>query len=137
MAAASHDGGASAVQRIGNSRVLRLCSAIDTVRSLLYGRGRSLHAQPPDADRCSLPPINNPHRTDPATLQPPFQLPSLPATLEQAGFDRRHHGGDAVNHFTRPPGHLPHSPSLQVRRGAPEGKTPPASLGERAQISPV
>src|SRR2546425_7192286 len=46
------------------------------------------------------PLINNPHRTDPATLQPPFQLPSLPATLEQAGFDWRHYGGYAFNYVT-------------------------------------
>src|SRR2546428_7952232 len=127
MAAASHDGGASAVQRIGNSRVLRLCSAIDTVRSLLDGRGRSLHAQPPDADRCSLPPINNPHRTDPATLQPPFQLPSLPATLEQAGFDWRHYGGDAFNYVTGLRGHLVHAPSQQFAVDAAEGKLPAVS----------
>jgi len=44
------------------------------------------------------PIINNPHRTDPASLQPPFNLPSLPATLEQAGFDWRHYGGYAFNY---------------------------------------
>src|SRR3989441_8363508 len=70
------------------------------------------------------PRINNPHRTDPATLQPPFQLPSLPATLEQAGFDWRHYGGDSVHYVPGPRGQLVHSPSQQLPAEAVQGDLP-------------
>ena len=73
------------------------------------------------------PIINNPHRTDPASLQPPFNLPSLPATLEQAGFDWRHYGGYAFNYVTGLRGHLAHAPSEQFAVDAVEGKLPAVS----------
>jgi phospholipase C len=44
------------------------------------------------------PLINNPHYRDPIDLQPPFDLPSLPASLENAGFQWRNYGGYAF-HF--------------------------------------
>ncbi len=42
------------------------------------------------------PLMDNPHQGDPAPLQPPFTLPSLPARLEKAGLDWRSYGGDFV-----------------------------------------
>ena len=32
------------------------------------------------------PIVNNPHHSDPPNLQPPYNLPSLPASLEKAGY---------------------------------------------------
>src|SRR3989441_11724554 len=81
------------------------------------------------------PLINNPHRTDPATLQPPFKLPSLPATLEQAGFDWRPYGGDAFNYVTGLRGHLVHAPSHQFPVDAAGGKVPAGSWGDAPGIS--
>ncbi len=43
------------------------------------------------------PLINNPHHRDPIELQPPFDLPSLPASLESAGLDWRNYRGYAFN----------------------------------------
>src|SRR6266581_9548237 len=44
------------------------------------------------------PLINNPHYRDPIELQPPFDLPSLPASLENVGLQWRNYGGYAF-HF--------------------------------------
>src|SRR2546428_10514820 len=74
------------------------------------------------------PLINNPHRTDPANLQPPFHLPSLPAALEQAGVDWRHYGGDAFNYVTRLRGHPVDGPSQQFAVDAAEGELPAVFL---------
>ncbi|MDQ2713473.1 MAG: hypothetical protein M3Z08_01040 [Chloroflexota bacterium] len=43
------------------------------------------------------PVINNIHKSDP--VQPPFDLPSLPASLEQAGLTWRNYGGYAFNYI--------------------------------------
>jgi phospholipase C len=42
------------------------------------------------------PLMDNPHKNDPPQLAPPFNLPSLPASLEKAGLDWRSYGGDFV-----------------------------------------
>src|SRR5712691_4382576 len=46
------------------------------------------------------PLINNPHHRDPIELQPPFDLPSLPASLEGAGLGWRNYGGYAFRFIT-------------------------------------
>jgi phospholipase C len=46
------------------------------------------------------PLINNPHHRDPIELQPPFDLPSLPASLESARLDWRNYGGYAFRFIT-------------------------------------
>ena len=47
------------------------------------------------------PIINNPHSTDPISEQPPFDIPSLPANLEQAGLSWRNYGGYAQGYITK------------------------------------
>src|SRR3981081_3794629 len=46
------------------------------------------------------PIINNPHYRDPINMQPPFNLPSLPANLEKAGLTWRNYGGYAQGYIT-------------------------------------
>lgn len=73
------------------------------------------------------PIVNNPHRSDPPTLQPPFDLPSLPASLEAAGLDWRNYGGYAFDYITA----LQKSPksvsSAQFAQDAAAGKLPAVS----------
>src|SRR3989441_13041676 len=42
------------------------------------------------------PLMHNPHQGDPPQLKPPFNLTSLPASLEKAGLNWRSYGGDFV-----------------------------------------
>jgi len=46
------------------------------------------------------PLVDNPHQHDPANLRPPFELPSLPASLEAAGQQWRNYGGYAFPYIT-------------------------------------
>src|SRR2546423_5156693 len=46
------------------------------------------------------PIINNPHYRDPISQQPPFNIPSLPASLEKAGRTWRNYGGYAHGYIT-------------------------------------
>jgi phospholipase C len=46
------------------------------------------------------PIINNPHKNDPPNLQPPYNLPSLPILLENAGFTWANYGGYAFKYIT-------------------------------------
>lgn len=46
------------------------------------------------------PIINNPHRSDPPQLHPPFNLPSLPALLKSAGLTWGNYGGYAFQYIT-------------------------------------
>ena len=73
------------------------------------------------------PIINNPHRNDSPALQPPFNLPSLPASLEAAGLDWRNYGGYAFDYITA----LQKSPksvsSAQFAQDAAAGKLPAVS----------
>jgi phospholipase C len=46
------------------------------------------------------PVINNPSYRDPADLNPPFDLPSLPANLRAAGLTWRNYGGYAFADIT-------------------------------------
>jgi phospholipase C len=46
------------------------------------------------------PIINNPHYRDPIKIQPPFDLPSLPANLEKARLTWRNYGGYAQGYIT-------------------------------------
>ena len=46
------------------------------------------------------PIINNPHYRDPINLQPPFNIPSLPANLQKAGLTWKSYGGYAQGYIT-------------------------------------
>ncbi len=46
------------------------------------------------------PIVNNPHRNDPPQLRPPYNLPSLPASLAKAGLTWRNYGGYAFDYIT-------------------------------------
>jgi phospholipase C len=46
------------------------------------------------------PLINNPHKADPPSLHPPFNLPSLPILLENAGLTWANYGGYAFQYIT-------------------------------------
>jgi phospholipase C len=45
------------------------------------------------------PLMDNSHKSDPPQLQPPFDLPSLPASLSKAGLDWRNYGGYAFDYI--------------------------------------
>jgi phospholipase C len=51
------------------------------------------------------PLIDNPHHWDPIELQPPFNLPSLPTSLANAGLDWRNYGGYAFRFISNLQGH--------------------------------
>ncbi|HYM50546.1 MAG TPA: alkaline phosphatase family protein [Candidatus Limnocylindrales bacterium] len=53
------------------------------------------------------PIINNPHYRDPVSLRPPFNIPSLPQSLAQAGYTWRSYGSYAHQYITA----LQHDPN--------------------------
>ncbi|GAC1349410.1 MAG: alkaline phosphatase family protein [Ktedonobacteraceae bacterium] len=71
------------------------------------------------------PLIDNPHHRDPLELQPPFDLPSLPASLKNKGLDWRNYGGYAFNFITSLRG--PHPTSDQFVLDAAAGILPAVS----------
>ncbi len=73
------------------------------------------------------PVINNPHHQDPANLQPPFNLYSLPASLEKAGHTWRNYGGYAFAFITALRGHHAHVTSQQFAVDAAAGNLPAVS----------
>lgn len=73
------------------------------------------------------PLINNPSRHDPLELQPPFDLPSLPANLEAAGLTWRHYGGYAFRYLSNLRGHRSNVHSEQFVRDAQAGDLPAVS----------
>ena len=73
------------------------------------------------------PIINNPHRQDPANLQPPYNLPSLPARLQAAGYTWRNYGGYAFNFIKSLRGNPANVHSDQFAVDAAAGKLPAIS----------
>ena len=73
------------------------------------------------------PLINNPHHRDPIELQPPFDLPSLPASLESAGLDWRNYGGYAFNFISSLRRHRASVQSEQFALDAAAGNLPAVS----------
>ncbi|MEO8861578.1 MAG: alkaline phosphatase family protein, partial [Ginsengibacter sp.] len=47
------------------------------------------------------PVINNPHKKDPKQNQPPFNIPSLPENLQNAGLEWKNYGGYAFDYITK------------------------------------
>ena len=81
------------------------------------------------------PLINNPHHRDPANLQPPFKLPSLPIRLEKAGYTWANYGGYAFNYITALKGHAANHSSQQFATDAASGKLPTVSWVYAPEIS--
>jgi phospholipase C len=73
------------------------------------------------------PLIDNPHYRDPIELQPPFDLPSLPASLESAGLAWRNYGGYAFNFISSLRGHQANVGSEQFALDATAGNLPAVS----------
>jgi phospholipase C len=73
------------------------------------------------------PLINNPHKSDPPALQPPFDLPSLPASLEKAGLAWRNYGGYVFNDISSLRGNPANVPSAQFAKDAAAGTLPAVS----------
>ena len=73
------------------------------------------------------PLINNPHHRDPIELQPPFDLPSLPASLESARLDWRNYGGYAFRFITSLRKHHASVKSEQFVLDATAGNLPAVS----------
>ncbi len=73
------------------------------------------------------PLVNNPHHLDPANLQPPFDLPSLPASLEQAGRTWRNYGGYVFRYITALRAHKANVQSQQFAVDAAAGNLPAVS----------
>src|ERR1700736_3709761 len=73
------------------------------------------------------PIINNPHYRDPINMQPPFNLPSLPANLEKAGLSWRNYGGYAQGYITALKGSKNNVKAPQFATDAAAGKLPTVS----------
>jgi len=73
------------------------------------------------------PIINNPHYRDPINMQPPFNLPSLPANLEKAGLSWRNYGGYAQGYITALKGSKNNVKAPQFATDAAAGKLPSVS----------
>ncbi len=73
------------------------------------------------------PIINNPHHGDPAKLQPPYNLPSLPISLEKAGYTWANYGGYAFNFITALKGHAANHTSQRFVTDAVSGQLPAVS----------
>src|SRR6266852_1497070 len=73
------------------------------------------------------PIINNPHYRDPISQQPPFNLPSLPASLEKAGLTWRNYGGYAQGYITALKGSKNNVTAQQFAIDAAAGKLPTIS----------
>ncbi|HEY8678081.1 MAG TPA: alkaline phosphatase family protein [Candidatus Dormibacteraeota bacterium] len=73
------------------------------------------------------PIINNPHYRDPINLQPPFDLPSLPANLEKAKLTWRNYGGYAQGYITALKGKPNNVTAAQFAADATAGHLPTVS----------
>ena len=73
------------------------------------------------------PIINNPHYRDPINVQPPFDLPSLPANLDAAGYTWRNYGGYAFGMITALKKHANNTQPAQFAIDAAAGKLPTVS----------
>ena len=81
------------------------------------------------------PIINNPSKHDPTAQQPPFDLPSLPASLEAAGLSWKHYGGYAFQYIKSLRGHDSAVPSEQFAKDAATGTLPAVSWVYAPEIS--
>ncbi len=73
------------------------------------------------------PLIDNPHHRDPIELQPPFDLPSLPGSLEAAGLGWRNYGGYAFRYISALRRHHSNVKSEQFAPDAAAGNLPAVS----------
>src|SRR3982075_1591725 len=73
------------------------------------------------------PIINNPHYRDPISMQPPFNLPSLPANLEKAGLTWGNYGGYAQGYITALKGSKNNMTGDKFAAAAAAGKLPSVS----------
>lgn len=73
------------------------------------------------------PVINNPHHADPAAFQPPFDIPSLPESLQKAGLEWKNYGGYAFDYITKLKGNSRSVPAGQFEIDAASGKLPEVS----------
>jgi phospholipase C len=73
------------------------------------------------------PIINNPHYRDPIKMQPPFNIPSLPASLEKAGLSWKNYGGYAHGYITALKGSKNNVTADQFANDAAAGKLPSVS----------
>ena len=73
------------------------------------------------------PIINNPHYRDPINVQPPFDLPSLPANLDAASYTWRNYGGYAFGMITALKKHANNTQPAQFAIDAAAGKLPTVS----------
>src|SRR5437588_1401632 len=73
------------------------------------------------------PIINNPHYRDPISRQPPFNIPSLPASLEKAGLTWRNYGRYAQGYITALKGSKNNVTADQFAKDAAAGKPPTVS----------
>ncbi len=81
------------------------------------------------------PIINNPSAHDPPNLHPPFDLPSLPASLQAAKLAWRHYGGYAFRYIKALHGHGSAVTSEQFARDAAAGSLPAVSWVFAPEIS--
>lgn len=73
------------------------------------------------------PIIDNPHKRDPASMQPPYNLPSLPANLQKAGISWKNYGGFIFDDVTSLMGNPANVSAGQFAIDAAAGKIPQVS----------
>ena len=73
------------------------------------------------------PVINNPHAKDPKKFRPPFDIPSLPENMQNAGLTWGNYGGFAFDYITALKGGPNHFIAAQFAQDAAAGKLPSVS----------
>lgn len=73
------------------------------------------------------PVIDNPHKSDPASMQPPYNIPSLPANLQQAGITWKNYGGFVFDDITALMGNPANVSAGQFAIDAAAGNIPQVS----------
>lgn len=73
------------------------------------------------------PVIDNPHKSDPASMQPPYNIPSLPANLQKAGITWKNYGGFVFDDITALMGNPANVSAGQFAIDAAAGNIPAVS----------
>lgn len=73
------------------------------------------------------PVIDNPHKHDPASMQPPYNIPSLPANLSKAGITWKNYGGFVFDDITALMGNPANVSAGQFAIDAAAGNIPQVS----------
>lgn len=73
------------------------------------------------------PIVDNPHKRDPASMQPPYNIPSLPANLQKAGITWKNYGGFVFDYINALKGNPANVSAGRFAVDAAAGKIPQVS----------